>query len=96
MFQSPTNLTPDINQPSTSVAAIPENFLKALSPESNVTGVPSLFKRHLFWPGTPKKSSKKRKSAKMPSVVLSKKRQELQGKKIAEKKKKRENRKEKF
>lgn len=59
---------------------------KMISPQTNGEGVPTPFKRVLFWPGTPpKKKRKDSKAVKIPSVVSSKAWQQYFEKKKAEK-----------
>lgn len=50
-----------------------ENLSKILSPETDGKGVPTPFKKTLFWPGTPPKKSsvKARRTLKLPAVVSS-------------------------
>lgn len=49
-----------------------EKLAEILSPETGGEGVPTPFKKALFWPGTPPKSSAKaRKPLKLPAVVSS-------------------------
>lgn len=81
--------TPDYLLPSTSTSCSGKgNLMKTLSPHTNGENVPSPFKRHLFWPGTPKKKGKKRASVKIPSVVSSKDWQDFEKKRMENKKKK--------
>lgn len=60
-----------------------EDLLKTILPETNGKGVPSPFKKHLFWPESPKKTTNK-KRVKLPSVVSSKEWQAYEEKKRAE------------
>lgn len=50
-----------------------EKLAEILSPEIGGEGVPTTFKKALFWPGTPpkKSSAKARKPLKLPAVVSS-------------------------
>lgn len=60
-----------------------EDLLKSILPETNGKGVPSPFKKHLFWPESPKETTNK-KRVKLPSVVSSKEWQAYEEKKRAE------------
>lgn len=62
----------NIHMPSTSAEhSNKEKLAKVLSPETGGANVPSPFKNHLFWPGTPTKSKRKTKETaiKLPAVV---------------------------
>lgn len=82
------NLGKDVQRKLTPVkSAREENLAKILSPETDGDGVPTPLKKHLFWPGTPDKSSKKKnkKTEQMPAVITSKKWQEMEEKNREEK-----------
>lgn len=77
---------PIVNKPSTPSTSL-EKLANVLSPETSGDGVPSPFKNHLFWPGTPPKTKGRTQKVKLPSVVTSEQWQKYEAKKRDEKKK---------